>query len=92
MDGQCAEILFLRQNEGMDTMKSGNDLFAEFPPVSKEEWIKKIVKDLKDRVLDELDWQVSDQLTVSPFAHADDFPEPRPGSALASRARSPATS
>ncbi|MBK7936145.1 MAG: hypothetical protein IPJ82_03315 [Lewinellaceae bacterium] len=60
----------------MHTMKSGSDLFAEFPPVSKAEWIKKIVKDLKDRPLEDLDWQMPEGLRVSPLVHADDFQEP----------------
>ncbi|HRI60409.1 MAG TPA: methylmalonyl-CoA mutase family protein [Saprospiraceae bacterium] len=53
-----------------------NNFLAEFPPVSKEEWLQQIAKDLKDRPLEELDWQVENDLKVSPFAHADDFALP----------------
>ncbi len=60
----------------MDTTKPGKDFFAEFPPVSKDAWLQKIAKDLKDKPLDDLNWQVSDAFVVSPFAHADDFKEP----------------
>lgn len=52
------------------------DLFQEFPPVSKTEWLRQISKDLKDKSLDDLNWQAPGGLTVSPFVHADDFPEP----------------
>lgn len=57
-------------------MALDNDFFAEFPPVSKEEWLRQIAKDLKGRPLEELDWQVEGDLKVSPFAHADDFDMP----------------
>lgn len=50
-----------------------DDFFAGFPPVSKEEWLLQVAKDLKGRPLEELDWQAADDLKVSPFAHADDF-------------------
>lgn len=63
----------------MDTTKAGSGFFAEFPPVSKEEWLQKIAKDLKDKSLEDMDWHVSEHFAVSPFAHADDFSEaPRP--------------
>jgi len=48
----------------------------DFPPVSKEEWLRQVAKDLKGKSLEELDWQISDDLKVSPFVHADDFAEP----------------
>ena len=57
----------------MISMTNDNDFFSEFPPVSKEEWLRQIAKDLKSRPLDELDWQLGNDITVSPFAHADDF-------------------
>ncbi len=53
-----------------------DDFFSEFPPVSKEDWLRQVAKDLKGRPLDELTWQTADDLRVSPFAHADDFQEP----------------
>jgi methylmalonyl-CoA mutase len=48
------------------------DLFSEFPPISKADWLRQIVKDLKDKPLEELNWS-SNGLVVSPFVHADDF-------------------
>lgn len=56
-------------------MTLDNDFFSEFPPLSKEEWLRQIAKDLKGRPLEELDWQIGEDLKVSPFAHADDFAE-----------------
>lgn len=55
------------------------NLFSEFPPVSKADWLRQIAKDLKDKPLEDLNWSLSDGLVVSPFVHADDFvsaPEP----------------
>ena len=49
------------------------DLFSEFPPISKAEWLQQIAKDLKNRPLEEFEWILSDDLRVSPFVHAEDF-------------------
>jgi methylmalonyl-CoA mutase len=54
-------------------MMLNDDFFSEFPPVSKDEWLRQIAKDLKGRPLEELDWQIGDDLKVSPFVHAEDF-------------------
>jgi len=51
------------------------DLFSEFPPVSKADWLRQIAKDLKDKPMEDLIWS-SNGLVVSPFVHADDFEEP----------------
>ncbi len=56
-------------------MTNNDDFFSEFPPVSKDEWLQQIAKDLKGKPLGELDWQVDGGLRVSPFVHADDFAE-----------------
>lgn len=53
-----------------------NDFFAEFSPVSKADWLARIAKDLKGRPLDELYWQLSDDLRIDPFGHADDLAAP----------------
>lgn len=53
-----------------------NNLFPEFPPVSKADWLKQVSKDLKDRPLSDFDWIVSDDLHVSPFVQAEDLPIP----------------
>lgn len=57
-------------------MTNYDDFFSEFPPVSKDEWLRQVAKDLKGKPLDELIWQTPAGLSVSPFVHADDFPEP----------------
>jgi hypothetical protein len=49
------------------------NLFSEFPPISKADWLRQIAKDLKDKPLDDLNWQLPDGMVVSPFVHADDF-------------------
>jgi methylmalonyl-CoA mutase len=51
------------------------DLFSEFPPISKADWLHQIAKDLKDKPLEDLIWS-SNGLVVSPFVHADDFEKP----------------
>ncbi|MFN0173216.1 MAG: methylmalonyl-CoA mutase family protein [Saprospiraceae bacterium] len=52
---------------------TNNDLFSEFPPVSKADWLRQIAKDLKDKSLEDLNWQLPKGLVVSPFVHSDDF-------------------
>ncbi len=52
------------------------DFFAEFAPVDKTQWLAQIAKDLKGKALDDLYWNLVDDLRVDPFAHADDQPEP----------------
>jgi methylmalonyl-CoA mutase len=51
---------------------TGNALFSEFDAITKDQWLKRIEKDLKGRDIHELDWQLP-HLTVSPFAHQQDF-------------------
>ena len=85
MDWPVLETLFLPQNDPPafikisagknDAMTNNDDFFSEFPPVSKDEWLRQIAKDLKGRPLEELEWQVTGDLNVSPFVHADDFAE-----------------
>lgn len=45
----------------------------DFPNISKAEWLAKIQKDLKLENLDGLRFSVSDDLTISPFAHSQDL-------------------
>lgn len=59
-------------------MNQPADFFAEFTPVSKEEWLARIAKDLKGRPLDDLYWHLNAEITVDPFGHADDWPAPPP--------------
>jgi methylmalonyl-CoA mutase len=58
-------------------MQELTPLFEEFDAVSKQEWLDKIQKDLKGKPLEELNWVLNEKLTFSPFAHAEDRPEPR---------------
>ncbi len=50
-------------------------LFSTFPTVTKAEWLAKVERDLKGKSLDDLLWSISDDWTISPFAHLDDLPE-----------------
>ena len=58
------------------------NLFSEFAPVSKAEWLARVQKDLssvgmplaKGRPISELTWELP-PLSIDPFAHADDFAE-----------------
>lgn len=53
-------------------MKQSTHFFAEFPAISKEQWLERITKDLKGKPLDELRWQLREDLEIDPFVHADD--------------------
>jgi len=48
-------------------------LFKQFQSVSKAEWLAKVEKDLKGKPIDGLNWEVNDDITLTPFAHADDL-------------------
>ena len=52
-----------------------NTLFSQFSGSSKEEWLAKVEKDLKGKVLESLNWEINEDWTVSPFAHAEDWTE-----------------
>ncbi len=47
-------------------------IFDEFPSISKEEWLRKVEKDLKGRPLEDLQWQLEDKIELAPFYHPDD--------------------
>ena len=53
---------------------SNQNLFSEFAPVSKANWLARIEKDLKGRPISELTWELH-SLSIDPFVHADDFAE-----------------
>jgi len=57
-------------------MSLSSDFFAEFPSVSKAQWLERIAKDLKGKPLDDLYWHLNETVTVDPFGHADDQPVP----------------
>ena len=62
-------------------MSSVNNLFSEFTPSTKAEWLAKIERDLKSRSPEDLNWLLPNTingqdvpLSISPFAHAADLP------------------
>ena len=48
-------------------------LFEQFQPISKAEWLAKVEKDLKGKPINGLNWAINEDITLTPFAHADDF-------------------
>lgn len=48
------------------------NLFSEFPPVSKAEWLQKIKAELKGRPPESLNWELSDDITLQPFYMKED--------------------
>ncbi len=46
---------------------------AEFPAVSKAEWLARIARDLKSKPIGDLDWQIEAGWSVAPFVHHEDF-------------------
>lgn len=60
-------------------MNDANDLFAEFPPTSKAEWVAQVEKELRGRPFADLQWHLDDEIVLDPFYHADEWqslPEP----------------
>ncbi|MEM1324699.1 MAG: methylmalonyl-CoA mutase family protein [Bacteroidota bacterium] len=53
-------------------------LFSTFPKTTKAEWLAKVERDLKGKSLDDLMWKVTDDWTISPFAHLEDMPDAKP--------------
>lgn len=56
-------------------MSNDTNLFEEFAPISKAEWLAKIEKDLKGKPLADLQFQLEENITLDPFYHPDDFTE-----------------
>ncbi|MCU0346164.1 MAG: methylmalonyl-CoA mutase family protein [Saprospiraceae bacterium] len=50
-----------------------NQLFTDFPPISKADWLEKIQKDLKGKAPSDFDWMVADGQPVTAFPHLDDM-------------------
>lgn len=59
-----------------EVMSQATDFFAEFPAVSKKQWLDRIARDLKGKPLEDLHWQLGETLRIDPFAHAEDQPAP----------------
>jgi methylmalonyl-CoA mutase len=53
-------------------MPDQDQLFQEFPDVSKQKWLDKVIKDLRGKPLEDLNWVVNNQLTLPPFYHSED--------------------
>jgi len=53
-------------------MPDRENLFKDFPPTSKKEWLAKIEKDLKGRSFTDLIWHLSESTPIDPFYHPDD--------------------
>lgn len=49
-----------------------SQLFTEFQPVNKKEWLQKVETDLKGKPLADLQWQLGEEIDLAPFYHADD--------------------
>lgn len=48
------------------------NIFDEFPSISKEEWLRKIEKDLRGKPYSDLQWQLEDNIQLDPLYHPDD--------------------
>jgi methylmalonyl-CoA mutase len=48
------------------------NIFDEFPSISKEEWLKKIEKDLRGKPYSDLQWQLEDNIQLDSLYHPDD--------------------
>ncbi len=59
-------------------MTEKDHLFAEFPPAARAEWLAKMEKDLKGKPLQELRWQLEEDIIIEPFYHPEDMGEALP--------------
>jgi methylmalonyl-CoA mutase len=59
----------------MESEKSREKLFKEFPPVATSEWEEKIREDLKGTHPEKLVWQTPDGIPVRPFYRREDIRE-----------------
>ena len=56
-------IMFVKNS----TMNRKEQLFSDFKPITKEEWIKKIENDLKGKSFEKLFWHPEDNISLPPF-------------------------
>lgn len=54
-------------------MQPNMNLWEDFPPTTKAEWLEQLSKDLKGKALADLRWQLDEGLEFDPFYHPDDF-------------------
>jgi len=57
----------------MEKEKPMNPLFAEFPPVSKDQWKAEVIKDLKGAGFEKLIWKTYEGLDIQPFYTREDL-------------------
>lgn len=61
-------------------MPDSTNLFAEFPKLTKAQWLAKVEKDLKGKPLADLQWQLEENIRLDPFYHLEEVaPVPIPG-------------
>lgn len=51
------------------------DLFKDFDPSSRAQWVEKITADLKGKSLASLQWELEEAISVAPFYTLEDAPE-----------------
>ncbi|MBX2930005.1 MAG: hypothetical protein KF852_19375 [Saprospiraceae bacterium] len=58
-------------------METPVNLFSEFPPATKQEWIARMEKELKGKPLSDLMWHLDldEHIITAPFYHPEDAPE-----------------
>ncbi len=53
-------------------MTNYKNLFEEFQPATKEQWVAQVLKELKGKPKESLDWQASPDLSLPPFFHREE--------------------
>lgn len=53
-------------------MAAEQNLFEEFPEISRTDWLKKIEADLKGGAVEELFWNLDSEISLPPIHHAED--------------------
>ena len=48
-------------------MRTTKDLFNDFPPITRAQWLEKIKKDLKGKAIEELYWKATEDIIIDPF-------------------------
>lgn len=80
---QVYRVFSLILPENTEVMPTSPSLRFDFIPVTKDQWLDKIRKDLDGKPLEALEWQL-DGLRISPFTHSEDVKElPPPTSSSA---------
>ncbi|MEL6866783.1 MAG: methylmalonyl-CoA mutase family protein [Bacteroidota bacterium] len=53
-------------------MDNRENLFSEFAPISRQNWMEKVAKELKGRPLDDINWAVEEGIEISPYFSAEE--------------------